>query len=159
MTEDLSSPFPDTPGNALSESARRERNIRSLRSYFRLLADRDIDSWIELWADDCSVVAPYAWGPVPELLNGRADVYAFYRDEAEGYARLSFPDTDIIPTNDPDRVVVHWYPHGETADGARYQNENIGIFEFDADGRIRRFTEFFNPLGLTGRADTPSEGR
>ncbi|WP_193317770.1 MULTISPECIES: nuclear transport factor 2 family protein [Streptomyces] len=157
MTEDLPSPFPDAAGEGNSGSARRARNIAAIRTYFRLLEDRDIESWIELWADECAVVAPYADGRVPGLLTGRADVYAFYRDEADGYARLSFPDTDIIATDDPDRVVVHWYPRGELTDGTRYRNENIGIFEFDADGRIRRFTEFFNPLGLTGRSDPADE--
>ncbi|UCM88169.1 nuclear transport factor 2 family protein [Streptomyces marincola] len=159
MTDELSLPFLGAESTTLSASARRERNVVSLRSYFRLLQERDIESWIELWADDCTVVAPYADGRIPQLLSGRADVYAFYREEADGYARLSFPGTDIMPTQDPDRVVVHWYPRGELTDGTQYQNENIGIFEFDAYGRIRRFTEFFNPLGLTGRPDPAVDGR
>ncbi|CAL9674972.1 nuclear transport factor 2 family protein [Streptomyces sp. enrichment culture] len=126
----------------------RARNTATLHRYFRLLADLDIDAWIELWAPDCEVIAPYTPGGVPAVINGRDRLHGFYAGEAAKYTRLRYPGTEIWSLHDPHRAVARWFPRAELVGGGTYRNENVGLFEFDDDGRIRRFTEYFNPLPL-----------
>jgi hypothetical protein len=42
-------------------------------------------------------------------------------------------------------VLARWHPHAEFTAGGIYDNEVIGLFEFDGDGKIRLFTEYFDP--------------
>ncbi|WP_165953963.1 nuclear transport factor 2 family protein [Streptomyces sp. 8K308] len=127
--------------------------MATLEAYFRLLSDLDLDAWIELWAERCVIEAPYAPPSIPELISGRAAVYEFYREQAAGYARLSFPNTVLQPMADPGRVLARWYPDGELTTGAGYRNQNVGVFEFDAEGKIKRLTEYFDPAPLTTPAN------
>jgi NADPH:quinone reductase-like Zn-dependent oxidoreductase/ketosteroid isomerase-like protein len=96
------------------------------------------------------VIAPYTPGGVPAVVNGRDQLHGFYAGEAAKYTRLRYPDTEIWPLHDPRRAVARWFPHAELVGGGAYRNENVGFFEFDDDGRIRRFVEYFNPLPLQG---------
>lgn len=129
----------------LSDDERRARNVETLRTYFRLLADRDIDSWINLWAEDCTQLIPYSSGSLPTAVDGREAVYALYKEMAAGYSTLYFTRTEFYPMYDGDKVLARWNPHGELVDGRVYTNENVALFEFERSGRIRRFTEYFDP--------------
>lgn len=122
--------------------------MATLRRYFRLLEQRDIDTWIELWAERCTISMPYAVAGMPGLLTGRNDVHDFYREQAARYRSLSYPGTVLLPMEAPGRVLARWYPHGELHGGGSYRNENLGVFDLDPDGRIRHLVEYFGPAGL-----------
>ncbi len=130
----------------LSGDDRRARNAATLETYFERLAALDVDSWIELWAEGCVQVMPFAAGGVPDRVEGRDQVWDLYRGMAEDYAELAFDDVEILPLDDPDKVLALWRPRGRMTDGRAYANENVGLFEFDADGRIAMFTEYFHPV-------------
>ncbi|MGW4984308.1 nuclear transport factor 2 family protein [Streptomyces mirabilis] len=134
--------------NSVTDEQIRARNTAALNDYFRLLEALDIDTWIDLWAADCEVTAPYAPDSVAATVQGRDRLYAFYTAEAAKYVRLRYPATEIHPLHDPNRFLARWFPHGELVDGGTYRNENVGIFEFDDTGLIRRFVEYFNPTPL-----------
>ncbi|MFJ8312073.1 MULTISPECIES: nuclear transport factor 2 family protein [unclassified Streptomyces] len=138
-----------TTSPPLSADQQRTRNTETLRSYFELLSARDIDAWIALWADDCTVSMPFSTGGLPSTLNGRAELHSFYAEQAANYVRLDYPGTELHPLHDPSGVLARWYPQAELADGRRYSNHNIGLFTFDAEGRIQTFTEYFNPVFFT----------
>ncbi|MFF1484079.1 nuclear transport factor 2 family protein [Streptomyces sp. NPDC058319] len=146
-------PAADRTGPAGPGAAeRRDRNLRTLRRYFTLLAARDIDTWIGLWAEDCEVRMPYSAGDLPTVIEGREALHAFYAGQAAAYTRLEYPDTELHPLDDPARALARWYPRAELADGRVYHNHNIGLFEFTEDGLIHRFTEYFNPGFFTAEA-------
>ncbi|WP_053720086.1 nuclear transport factor 2 family protein [Saccharothrix sp. NRRL B-16348] len=130
----------------LSGEDRRARNVATLEAYFTHLAALDVDSWIELWAEGCVQVMPFAAGGVPGRVEGRDLVRELYQGMANGYAELTFADLEILPLDDPDKVLALWRPRGRMTDGREYANENVGLFEFDADGRIAMFTEYFHPV-------------
>ncbi|MFC4029889.1 nuclear transport factor 2 family protein [Streptomyces polygonati] len=142
-----------TDAEAGTPADRRARDMETLRTYFRLLARRDIDRWITLWSAACTQHMPYAAGGLPDRVEGRDEVHTLYKRLAAGYRSLAYPDTELYPLREPGRILARWFPHGETTDGRTYVNENLGIFAFDPDGRIRHFTEYYNPVGLTGTAD------
>ena len=126
----------------------RARNLATIETYFRLLAALDIDAWTELWAPGCEVLAPYSPGGIPAVVDGRDRLRDVYAGEAAKYTRLDYPGTEILPLHDPRKILARWFPEAELVGGGSYRNENVGIFEFDDDGRIRRFIEYFNPLLL-----------
>ncbi len=138
---------------SMSNDARRIRNMETLQTYFRLLEGRNIDAWITLWAEDCSIIAPYATGDIPKMINGKSSVYSFYREQAASYVALRFAGTEIYPFHDPDKVLARWYPRGELHGGYIYTNENIGVFEFNGEGSITRFFEYFNPVGVLEKSN------
>ncbi|EYT81593.1 hypothetical protein CF54_18630 [Streptomyces sp. Tu 6176] len=144
-------PPPTTP--PLTPEERRARNLGALRRYFALLAARDLDTWIGLWAEDCTQHVPYATGGLPASLAGRDEIRALYGDMAAGFTRLIFTRTEFHPLDDPDKVFACWEPRCELVSGGVYSNESVGLFEFDAAGRIRHFTEYFDPAGLVERHD------
>lgn len=133
---------------------RRTRNLRTLASYFRLLEEKDLDSWRTLWTDDCTQLIPYASGDLPKALHGADEVYLLYRRIAAGYTKLRFTLTEFHPMYDPDQVFARWHPRCELVGGGVYTNESIGLFEFDTNGKIARFTEYFNPLGFVQNFET-----
>ena len=79
---------------------------------------------------------------------------ALFQRIADGFAELSFTLTEFHPLLDPDKVFARWYPRCVMPDGSVYTNESVGLFEFDADGRIRLFTEYFNPSGFVDSFDS-----
>jgi ketosteroid isomerase-like protein len=126
----------------------RTRNQDTLTRYFQLLSALDIDAWIQLWAENCTVLTPFA-PRAPHRIDGREALHAFYAAQAATYTQLAYPGTEIHPLQDPTKLLARWYPKGELAAGGSYANENVGLFEFDQQGRIRHFTEYFNPLPVT----------
>lgn len=144
--------MPETSAEAL-----RARNVETLRTYFRLLADRDIDRWIALWAEDCSQVMPFAGGSLPARVRGRAEVDALYRGMAADYRELSFADLRLDPMENPDLVLARWRPEGTLTSGEAYSNENVAIFGFDADGAIVSFVEYFDPTRVPARMGAAGE--
>ncbi|WP_165953964.1 nuclear transport factor 2 family protein [Streptomyces sp. 8K308] len=144
-------------GDQASADARRARNIDALRTYFRLLEEGDIDSWIELWAPDCTQAVPYATGELPKSLSGQPEIHTLYRNIAAGFSRLRYLLIEFQPLADPDVIFARWRPRCELVGGGVYVNESVGIFEFDTEGRIRHFTEYFNPAGFVENYETFSE--
>lgn len=131
--------------------ARRVRNLRTLSVYFRLLEDADIAGWASLWAPECRQLVPYATGELPREVLGREDVRALYQRISDGFTSLRFTLVELLPLADPDRIWGRWRPRCELVDGGIYTNESVGLFEFDAEGAIVHFTEYFDPAGFAER--------
>lgn len=137
-----------------SREERYARNIDSLRRYFRLLEENDIDAWIELWAEDAEQSVPYASGALPAFLRGRPEIHALYTSIGRGFTRLRYLLTEFEPAENPDIVFARWRPRCELVGGGIYTNESVGLFEFDGEGRILRFSEYFNPAGFVENYDS-----
>jgi ketosteroid isomerase-like protein len=141
------------PDSATAEQ-RRNRNVEALRAYFKLLEQQDIDAWITLWADNCAMVVPYASGDLPNALSGKSEIHTLYKNIAAGFTRLEFTHIELHPLHDPDKVFARWNPRCELVGGGVYTNESVGLFEFDDEGLIRHFSEYFNPAGFVENYET-----
>jgi NAD(P)-dependent dehydrogenase (short-subunit alcohol dehydrogenase family)/ketosteroid isomerase-like protein len=126
------------------------RNLATVHTYFRLQEARDLDSWIALWADDGAQAIPYAPDDFPKLVVGRTRLNEIYRSLFAGYAKLAIVDRRIDALRDPNRVLARWHTHAELSDGTTYDNDLIGLFEFDDDGKLRLLTEYFDPTPFAG---------
>jgi uncharacterized protein len=123
----------------------RARNVDTVRTYFRLQREQDLDTWITLWADEGAQAIPYAPAGFPTLISGRDELERTYRQLFDGYAALDIHDLRIDAAHDPRRVLARWHTHANLTAGGAYDNELIGLFEFDDAGRIRFLTEYFDP--------------
>ncbi|WP_405475009.1 nuclear transport factor 2 family protein [Streptomyces sp. NBC_00009] len=142
------------PTTTLTPDQRRIRNMAALNAYFYLLEEGDLDSWIDLWADNCTQIVPYAAGELPRRLTGKDEIHTLYKSIAGGFTKLTFQLTELHPLQDPDKIFARWQPYIELLDGSFYSNESVGLFEFDEEGRIRHFSEYFNPSGFVENYDT-----
>ena len=80
--------------------------------------------------------------------QGREAVGMLFSMIFGGYGRAEFLDRRIVATADPDVVVARWRTDIDVlASGRRYCAEVIAVVEL-RDGRITRFTEYFNPDAL-----------
>jgi ketosteroid isomerase-like protein len=127
--------------------SRRERNVATVREYFRLQDEADLDAWIELWAPSGRQRIPYAPYDFPRVIEGRDRLESLYRELYAGYRTIEV-DAEIHPLVDPDMVLACWHTHAELASGGAYTNQLIGLFRFDEDGMLAELTEYFDPIAF-----------
>ncbi|MEO6090165.1 MAG: nuclear transport factor 2 family protein [Umezawaea sp.] len=125
-----------------------ERHVDTMRHYFELLENKDIDGWLDLWAEDGVQFIPYATGNLPDAVRGKAELGKLYREIIHSYSRLRYTALEIHAVDGADRVFARWHPVGELVAGGEYENDSVGLFDFDEDGKIVSYTEWFNPLGF-----------
>jgi ketosteroid isomerase-like protein len=136
----------DEPSVAgIPDDERRARNAETMRTWFRLQESHDLDAWLELWADDGTQSIPYAPPGFPRSISGKAQLSELYRSLFKGFVKVNIQDLVIDPLHDPDRVLVRWHTYAPLVNGDIYENDLIGVFEFDADGRVRHLTEYLDP--------------
>ncbi|MFG1711004.1 nuclear transport factor 2 family protein [Nonomuraea sp. M3C6] len=128
----------------------RSRNVSAVHTYFRLQQEQDLDTWISLWAEDGEQAIPYAPTGFPKLVAGRSSLDEIYRGLFAGYAKLAILDLQVDALHDPNRVLARWHTHADLADGGTYDNDLIGLFEFNDDGALHRLTEYFDPTAFGG---------
>jgi ketosteroid isomerase-like protein len=96
---------------------------------------------------------PYAFGDFPKSFDGREGIYQQYSTLPNLFSRMSFPRT-IYATENPDVLFVQFRGDIEIRDGGRYQNDYIGIFQFE-NGLIKEYTEYFNPILVSQAFNVP----
>lgn len=50
---------------------------------------------------------------------------------------------------DPNQVLARWHTHADLVTGGTYDNDLIGVFEFDDEGTLRLLTEYFDPTAFS----------
>jgi ketosteroid isomerase-like protein len=127
--------------------ARRDRNAATVREYFRLQGEPDLDAWIQLWAPDGRQLIPFAPYDFPKAIEGRQALDRVYRELYSGYRTIEI-DATVEPMLDPDTVLARWHAHAQLVSGGTYSNELIGVFVFGSDGQLRELTEYFDPIAF-----------
>lgn len=123
----------------------RDRALATVGEFLRLLERGDIESWIELWAEDADHYYPFGTEMFPRHIHGRDAIHARWHDTPAMFTSMSFPlRTTWV---DGDTVLAQF--GGECvlkSTGARYTNDYLAIFRFDEAGRIREYWEYFDPI-------------
>lgn len=121
-----------------------ERSVEVVERFFAALEALDVDSFVELWAEDGVQEMPFAPKNFPNRLVGKADVRRQYGGMPEAYARMEFPGRRVRAMADPEWVVAEYRGEIDLEGGGSYNNDYVGIFRV-VDGRITLFKEYFNP--------------
>lgn len=110
----------------------------------------DVDALAALLADDVVMELPYAPDGYGKEHRGKDAVVRFQRAAARSFSQFAMTVDRILATVDPLVVVAEHHGEGVAATTGRpYRNRYVTIFELDQDGRVRRWTEHYDPAAVT----------
>ncbi|MFJ8532146.1 nuclear transport factor 2 family protein [Streptomyces sp. NPDC093591] len=127
----------------------------------RLLLDKDIPAWVDLWDEDGVFEFPFAPEGWPRRLEGKTAVSDYMRDYPNHIDLHDFPDLKIHQTDDAETIVVEMRGVGRLVhSGAPFDMTYIAVVSV-VDGRITRYRDYWNPLAVPqdGAADFTRSGR
>lgn len=122
----------------------------------------DIPRFLNVWADDGVQEMPYAPPGFPKRLDGKAAIEKQYGGLPASYQGMKFPLTRITATDDPNVVMAEYEGSIALKSGEHYDNRYVGVFTFGHQGKLVRYTEYFDPFtllsGFPGAAAMGPEG-
>ncbi|MEU1288860.1 nuclear transport factor 2 family protein [Kitasatospora sp. NPDC005856] len=121
-----------------------DRNAETVRTFLRLLEEKDIDTWTGLWAEDAEQVYPFGTTMFPPRLASRQVIGERWQGLPKMFQSLSFPIRELW--TDGDTVIARFDGECVMQDGADYRNSYISVFHFTADGLISSYWEYFDPI-------------
>jgi ketosteroid isomerase-like protein len=125
-------------------TATMSRNAETVATFLRLLEERNIDDWMELWADEGAQYYPFGTEMFPRHLVGKAAIYDRWKGMPSMFDRLGFPIRETWEAGDT--VIARFDSECVLTGGRQYRNNYLGIFKFDADGKLREYWEYFDPI-------------
>jgi ketosteroid isomerase-like protein len=118
------------------------------RHGLRLLLDKDVPAWVDLWAENGVMEFPFAPEGWPRRLEGKEAVAAYMRDYPDHIDLQEIPDLRIHRTDDPGTLVVEMRAVGRVVHtGAPYDMTYIAVVTF-RDGLITGYRDYWNPLAV-----------
>lgn len=139
--------FRKTLTNETSFITEQEKNRAAVERFFERLEAMDIKGFIEVWDERGVQEMPFAPEGFPKRVDGREAIFNQYKGLPENYTGMIFPRT-IRATDDPQIFFVEYKGIiNVKATDKPYNNDYVGKFEV-VNGKIVRFTEYFNPIIL-----------
>ena len=137
----------------------RQEYIEATRRFFRLLEQRDMDGWVDMYADDAENHFPFNFSfGKPEDVIGKEAIRQNWRDFPHWFESVSLP-ADAVFVDEAERTVVVLADSHNVArmvpdnpwcsGGPLYENRFVFILQFDEDGKVTDFYEYYNAL-VTG---------
>ncbi|MFE9685490.1 nuclear transport factor 2 family protein [Streptomyces sp. NPDC002701] len=116
------------------------------RHGLRLLLDKDIPGWVDLWDDRGVLEFPFAPQGWPKRLEGKQAVADYMRHYPDHVDLHDFPDVRIHETGDSGTIVVEMRGVGLLVEtGAPFDMTYIAVVTV-ADGLITHYRDYWNPL-------------
>ncbi|MFF3859575.1 nuclear transport factor 2 family protein [Streptomyces sp. NPDC002209] len=118
------------------------------RRSLRLLLDKDIASWVGLWAEHGVMEFPFAPPGWPGRLEGREAIAAYMRDYPDHIDLHDFPELRIHETTGPGTIVVEMRGVGRVvATGSPFAMTYIAVVTVQ-DGQFTSYRDYWNPLAV-----------
>ncbi len=125
----------------------REDNIETVRNFVKFLEQRRFDEFAELFSENAKWIHPFSSGLFPSEAVGRKDIHDGLVDAASNFDDIRFPIEEIIPLVDPSRVIMKHTGSLKISNGkGTYENDYLAMFEFDDEGKITKWIEYYNPI-------------
>ncbi|MFK8909165.1 nuclear transport factor 2 family protein [Streptomyces sp. YS-3] len=131
------------------------------RHGLRLLLDKDIPAWVDLWDDDGLLTFPFAPPGWPNRLEGKGAISDYMRHYPDHIDLHDFADVTIHQTADPETIVAEMRGVGRlVASGDPFDMTYIAVVSV-TNGRITRYRDYWNPLAVPqdGAADFAGRAR
>ncbi|MCX5192912.1 nuclear transport factor 2 family protein [Streptomyces sp. NBC_00249] len=114
----------------------------------RLLLEKDIAGWVDLWDPDGFLEFPFAPPGWPARLEGRAAVAAYMQHYPDHVDVHDFPDVKIHQTVAPETIVVEMRGVGRLVEtDTPYDMTYIAVVTV-MDGLITSYRDYWNPLAV-----------
>lgn len=118
------------------------------RHSLRLLLDKDIPAWVDLWAEDGTMEFPFAPDGWPKLLESREAIAAYMHHYPDHIDLHDFPELLIHQTTDPETIVVEMRGVGRLVEGDRPFDMTYIAVVTVRDGHITSYRDYWNPLAV-----------
>ncbi|MDT0484700.1 MULTISPECIES: nuclear transport factor 2 family protein [Streptomyces] len=116
------------------------------RHGLKLLLDKDIAAWMDLWDDNGVFEFPFAPDAWPKRLEGKAAIADYMRGYPDHIDLHDFPYVEIHQTTVAQTIVVEMRAVGRLVEtGSPYDMTYIAVVTVE-DGRITRYRDYWNPL-------------
>lgn len=116
------------------------------RHGLKLLLDKDIAAWIDLWDDNGVFEFPFAPDGWPKRLEGKAAIADYMRGYPDHIDLHDFPYVEMHQTTAAQTIVVEMRAVGRLVEtGSPYDMTYIAVVTVE-DGRITRYRDYWNPL-------------
>lgn len=119
-------------------------NAATAREFFRLLSEKDVTAWGELWHPDAVITVPYPADGFPTEIRGKDEIVGGFRDLMANFETFQAILTAVYPAADSDAVCVEYANVARLRNGVDYTNDNIAVFRF-RDGLITEYHDYFDP--------------
>ncbi|TLQ42334.1 nuclear transport factor 2 family protein [Streptomyces marianii] len=118
------------------------------RHGLRLLLDKDIPGWVDLWAEHGVMEFPFAPPGRPARLEGKQAVAAYMHGYPDHIDLHDFPDLRIHRTTEPGTIVAEMRGVGRVvATGGPFDMTYIAVVTV-RDGRFTSYRDYWNPLAV-----------
>ena len=124
-----------------------DRNKETVRKFFRLLEEENIDDLVELFAEGGVQRNPYTAGVFPEGAEGKEALLEYWGRLPGTFDDMKFPIDDLLATEDPNMIFARYRGEITLKDGAGvYRNDYYSTFRFNREGKIVEYIEIFDPV-------------
>ncbi|MFD3441032.1 nuclear transport factor 2 family protein [Streptomyces sp. NPDC058685] len=118
------------------------------RHGLKLLLDKDIPAWVDLWDEAGVLEFPFAPDGWPQRLEGKAAVADYMRGYPDHIDLHDFPYVEIHRTVAPETIVVEMRGVGRLVEtGSPFDMSYIAVVTVE-NGLITRYRDYWNPLAL-----------
>ena len=130
----------------ISEAEVRKHTLSLVTDYQTLLAQKKLDEWIELWADNGILEFPYAPAGRKSCYRGKTEIFE-YMTKALGRVVIDgIERSRLYSMEDPQIAVAEVAVKGHAlATGAAYNRRYVTFIE-TRNGKIAHYREYWNPL-------------
>ncbi|MFC7817919.1 nuclear transport factor 2 family protein [Streptomyces sp. NPDC057367] len=118
------------------------------RHSLRLLLDKDVAAWTDLWADDGVMEFPFAPEGWPGRLEGKEAIGAYMRGYPDHIDLRDFPELRVHRTVEPETLVVEMRGVGRLVrTGEPFDMTYIAVVTVEG-GRFTSYRDYWNPLAV-----------
>jgi ketosteroid isomerase-like protein len=115
-----------------------------VRNFYKLLSEKNIPEWIQLWHDEGKIIVPYPADGFAPLIDGKTAIHTAFNDLFDNFERFDSNITGIYDDPDTNAVCVEYKNDALLKNGTPYTNDNIAVFIF-RDGLISEYHDYFDP--------------
>ena len=130
-----------------SSYIQRQQTKQTVIDFLTALEDKDMDKFVQLWAEDAVQDMPFSPQGFPKRVEGKANLIQHYSAWPEISGQANFTDNLVFhPMQDATMVFAEW--HGDVEiipTGRQYKQRYGGLFHV-VDGKIELFREYYDPI-------------
>lgn len=129
-----------------SSAQRRQETVELHRSQLRHLLNKDMEAWVDAFAEDAVFELPFAPPNYPTRIEGKAAIHEYVKDYPKHIDLQDFPEVTVHQTLDPAVIVVEARAEGRVvATGKPYRVLYVWVVTVEG-GKIVRQRDYWNPL-------------
>ncbi|MEU9801300.1 nuclear transport factor 2 family protein [Streptomyces sp. NPDC051000] len=118
------------------------------RHGLRLLLEKDVPAWVDLWDENGILEFPFAPPGRPQRLEGRAAIADYMRPYPDHIDLHDFPEVTVHQTTVPETIVVEMRGVGRLVKtGGPFDMTYIAVVTVE-DGLITSYRDYWNPLAV-----------